>query len=113
MSERITRPPRSDDPEDLADFREQIERQLNLVGSRTVDLGVLADGTVGTFTVPVIGCRVNHAQAVAVAAPSTFNAGCLWCGAVTADDTVTIYVLNASGAPIDPAEATWGARVFL
>lgn len=113
MSVKIPRPPRTDDPAGLTDWFEQVERQLTLVGSRTVNLGNIAAGTVLTFTVPVLGCKADQQQAVAVAMPSTIDADLLWCGLVSADDEVTVRVLNPTGGGINPGNATYGARVFV
>lgn len=113
MSEKIARPPRTDDPEDLRDFLEQVERQLNLVGTRTLDVGSIAAATVTTFTITVTGCRVAGGQSVALSPPSAIDASLLWCGLVTADDTVTVRLYNPTAGPIDPASSTWSARVFL
>ncbi len=113
MSVKVPRPPRGEEPEDWADWCEQVERQLTLVGSRTLDIGSIGAGLVVTFTIPVIGCKVDQQQAVSIAAPSSINASLLWCGLVSADDVVTIRISNPTGGAIDPAEARWGARVFL
>lgn len=113
MSVKVPRPPRNMDASHLADWSEQVERQLTLVGTRTLDVGNIAAGTVTTFTITVTGCRVNHGQTVALAAPSGLNASLLWCGQVTADDTVTVRLYNPTAGGIDPASATWDARVFL
>jgi hypothetical protein len=113
MSVKCPRPPRGNDPDDLADFLEQVERQLTLVGSRTLDVGSILAGAVGTFTIPVIGCKVNQDQTVAISAPSALATNLLWCGCVTANDEVTVRVYNPTGSSIDPASGTWGARVFL
>jgi len=113
MSEKITRPPRTDDPEDLRDFLEQVERQLNLVGTTTVNVGNIVAGETATFTISVIGCRLDRQQAVVLAAPSAIETNLIWCGFVSADDVVTVRLTCASTIDINPASATWGARVFL
>ena len=113
MSVKIQRPPRTDNPNDLTQWYEEVERQLNLVGSRTLDVGNITAGTVSTFTITVTGCRAGQAQSVTLAPPAAIEANLLWCGAVTADDTVTVRLYNPTGAGINPGSATWGARVFV
>lgn len=113
MSVKITKPPRLDNPNDQIDFQEQIERQLNLVGTGTIDLGSIAAGAVSTFTITVTGCRVGKQQSVAVAGPPALEANLMAWGIVTADNTVTIRVHNPTAGAIDPVSATWGCRVFL
>lgn len=113
MSEKLTRPPRVDDEEERQDFMEQVERQLNLVGRRTLDVGSILAGTVSTFTITVPGCRAAFDQAVALAPPPGIESNLLWSGVVSSDNTVTVRLYNPTGSPIDPASGTWGARVFL
>jgi hypothetical protein len=79
-------------------------------GETTIDIGSINAGAVGTFTITVQGARGNAGQVV-IGAPSGLNAGLIWCGLVTADNTVTVRVLNTTGSPIDPgAGAIWSAR---
>lgn len=113
MSEKITKPPRTDNPDDLQDFYEQIERHLTLVGTVTVDVANITAGTVATFTIPVAGCRVNKQQSVILAPPSAIDASLLWCGVVSADNTVTVRLYNPTAGGINPNSGVWGARVML
>lgn len=113
MTEKLQKPPRTDDPDDLRQWLEEVERHLTLVGSRTFDIGSIAPGAVETFTIPVQGCRVNQGQSVAISAPANVPAGLIWSGHVTADNVVTVRVYNSSGVSVDPVLASYGARVFL
>lgn len=113
MSVKLQRPPRGKDPADWSDWTEQVEQQLMLVGSRTIDVGNITAGTVSTFTVTVTGCKVNQGQSVVLSPPSAIEANLVWCGVVTANDTVTVRLYNPTGGGINPASGLWGARVFL
>lgn len=93
-------------------FDEQTYQCLRLVGTVTVDVGSIAAGAVATFTITVAGAKTGQGHTVALAPPSGIEAGLVWCGLVSAEDTVTVRVHNTTGAPIDPASAEWGCRVF-
>ena len=110
---KLPRSPRGLDEADMTDWFEQIQRQLNLVGALTIDVGSISAGTVSTFTIAVLGCKVGQGQSVALSAPSAVEASLLWCGSVTANDVVTVRLYNPTGLAIDPASGTWTARVFL
>jgi hypothetical protein len=90
-------------------FFEDLYQLLAHFGTRTLDVGSISAGAVGTFTITVPGAKANAGQVI-VGAPSGLDAGLIWCGLVTADNTVTVRVLNSTGSPIDPGEATWSAR---
>ena len=51
-------------------------------------------------------------NAVFIGVPAALDANLIWCGSVTAADTVTIRMHNASGASVDPASGTYRATVF-
>ena len=93
-------------------FQQDVYQALRLVGTTTVDLGSISAGAVTTLTITVTGARIGKAQTVQVAAPSAIEAGLVWCGVVSADDTVTVRVHNTTGGAINPVEATWGCRVM-
>ncbi|GAA0403043.1 hypothetical protein GCM10009530_63780 [Microbispora corallina] len=84
--------------------------QAALQGSAALDFPSIAAGAVATLSITVTGAAVG--DRVAVAAPSTVNAGLMWCAHVSAADTVTIRLLNTTGGAIDPASATWKVSVF-
>lgn len=78
--------------------------------SSALDFASIAAGAIGTATLAVTGAVTG--QAVILGAPSTVEAGLAWSGFVSAADTVTVRLHNTTGAPIDPASATWTAKVF-
>lgn len=102
---------------ELKDFRarEQFDEDTywfgSLVGTTTVDVGSIAAGAVATFTITVAGAKADQQQQVCLGPPSAIEANLMWCGVVSADDTVTVRLYNPTGSPIDPASATWGAWV--
>jgi hypothetical protein len=115
MAVAIRRPPSQAEAQDFRAreyYDQAIHDQLSLVGTATVDLGSIGAGGVATFTITVTGARADQQQQVALGPPSAIEAGLVWCGVVSADDTVTVRVHNTTGSPIDPASATWGARVL-
>ena len=85
---------------------------LRFVGSTTVDMGSISAGAVTTFTITVTGALADEAFAVCLAPPSTIESGLVWCGFVSADNTVTVRVHNTTGSPINPASGVWGCRLF-
>lgn len=62
------------------------------------------------LTITVTGAAVG--DSVALGAPAAINAGFLWCGWVSAADTVTVRVYNLTGVAINPPAQTWRATVF-
>jgi hypothetical protein len=75
-------------------------------GVAAVDPGSIAANTRGTATMTVTGAAVG--DVVILNMPSTLEAGLLFCGAyVSAADTVTVVLYNATGAPIDGASIGW------
>ena len=93
-------------------FDEDTYRLLSLVADVTVDMASISAGAIGTFTVTVNGALAGKQHAVMLAPPSTIEAGLVWCGVVSADDTVTVRVHNTTGSPINPASGVWGCRVL-
>ena len=70
-----------------------------------VDLPSINAGAVGSATATVEGARAGDVVVCNVA--STLNAGLVPVTAVvTADDTVTVYVLNTTGGALDAASQT-------
>ena len=78
-------------------------RSIHVIAS--LNFASIASNSTGTQTVTVTGATVS--SGVTLGAPSTIEAGLIWCGFVSAADTVTIRLHNASGGAIDPALATW------
>lgn len=80
------------------------------VATGAVDFGNAVAGAIVTGTITVTGAATG--DAVALAPPSTIDAGLVWAGFVSAANTVTIRLLNTTGGAIDPASATWGCVVY-
>jgi hypothetical protein len=76
-------------------------------GTNTVDVASIAAGAIGTLTVTVTGASTG--DDVDLGPPAAIEAGLTWCGFVSAANTVTVRIHNTTGAPIDPASATWRA----
>lgn len=74
-------------------------------GTAAVDLASITNGETGTGTFTVTGAAAGD---VIVVNPPALTTGLVFGGAaVTGSNTVTIYVTNASAAPIDQASATF------
>ena len=101
----------AEDQRQLAHWREQLYRMFQFVGTVTGTPGLIAVASSGTLTVSVLGCFADKAQTVEVGAPSTVDAGLIWVGYVSANDTVTIRIWNTTALDITPASATWAVRV--
>lgn len=93
-------------------FLNEVEKFLSLVGTRTIDVGSIASGAIGTFTITVKGCLADKQQTVQLGLPSAFNTGLVPWAYVSADDTVTVVLYNRTGGAIDPVSATYGVRVM-
>jgi len=105
VSERLT-------PRGQEYFFADLSALLGLVGERTTDVGSIAAGAIGSFTVAVTGARPDVGMTVQVGVPSAINTGLVAWGNVTADDEVTVYLYNRTGSPIDPVSATYSVRVM-
>ena len=101
----------SEDQRQLGQWREQLYRMFQFVGTATGTPGLIGAGAVGVLNVSVIGCFKDQNQTVEIGAPSTIDAGLTWCGFVSANDVVTIRIHNGTGGGITPASLTWAARV--
>lgn len=109
MNTRVRQPPLEENRE-LERFFEQIHRILSKVGSVTVDLGSLAANTTAEFTISVPGARAG--SGVVLGPPAALEADLVAFGRVSADDVVTVRVLNPTAGAIDPVEAQWTVRVM-
>jgi hypothetical protein len=76
----------------------------------TLDFPSIASNDTHTLTMTVTGAVAGNSVFVGV--PAALDANLVWCASVTASDTVTIRMHNASGASIDPASGTYRATVF-
>ena len=115
MAKRLRRAPAVSERNDFRArelFDLEIEEQLKLVGTRTIDVPSIASGAIETFTITVSGCKADQGQTVQVGLPSGFNTNLTPYGFVSADDTVTVALQNWTGGAIDPGSATYTARVM-
>lgn len=79
-------------------------------GSASLNFPSISAGAGAELTIAVTGAVVG--DAVALAPPASIEAGLCWSGRVSAAGVVTIRVVNATAAPVDPAAATWGVTVI-
>ena len=84
--------------------------QKILSATATLDFPSIASNDTHTLTMTVTGAVAGNAVFIGV--PAALDANLIWCGSVTAADTVTIRMHNASGASVDPASGTYRATVF-
>lgn len=80
-----------------------------LSGSATLDFPSIASNSTAELTLTVTGAQAG--KSVMLGPPAAIEAGLIWCGYVSATNTVTIRIYNMSGGAVDPASATWNARV--
>lgn len=92
-------------------FLASVHAVLVPVGTVTVDLPSIPAGNMATFTIPVNGAKPGKQQSVSLAPPENIPTGLMWCGYVSAIDTVTVRVYNTTGSAIDPPSGAWGASV--
>ncbi|HEY1179928.1 MAG TPA: glycosyl hydrolase family 28-related protein [Phytomonospora sp.] len=78
-------------------------------GTATLTYGSIANGAAADLTVTVTGAVAG--DTVTLAPPSTIQAGLVWCGFVSAANTVTVRVMNASGAALTPISGGWKVNV--
>jgi hypothetical protein len=83
-----------------------------LTGSLVWDPPSLANGASASTTMTVTGATVGLST-VTVGTNVGLPAGFLLTGVVTAADTVTITLFNATGGTVDVGNATWRADVWL
>lgn len=87
----------------------RIEREFSRAafrGEATWDPPSIANGASATTTVTVPDVKLTDHYAVRVFPPYSL-AGLAASGYVSADNTVTIVLVNATGAPVDLASGTW------
>jgi hypothetical protein len=112
MSERIARPPRTADPDEMLEWLDEVHRHLVLVGSEAVNVGNITAGTIQTFTINVTGAKPDEGMSVALAPPSAIEAGLMWSAFVSADDLVTVRLMAHTTGDVNPGLTTWSCRVF-
>lgn len=91
-------------------FGAQAIQNSYLTGSASLNFGSIDDGATASLTFTVTGATTG--DALAPAWPSGLDAGLLGTMYVSAADTVTVRLLNLSGAAINPSSMTFGAQVF-
>lgn len=84
--------------------------QKMLTATATLDFASIAAGAVGTLTATVTGAATG--DFVIVAPPGNLTAGLVFCGFVSAANTVTIRIINGTAGAVDPASATFGIAVL-
>lgn len=80
-------------------------------GSTILDFGVIVDGAVNELAFTLTGAVIG--QNLAPAWPATLDVGLVGMMFISAANTITVRLINLSGAPIDPGPLTYGARVIL
>lgn len=74
-------------------------------GTASVNFDSIDDGKTGSKTFTLTGAKAGD---VVIINPPALTTGLAFAGAaVTGNDTVTVYAVNTSGAPIDEAAATF------
>lgn len=81
-----------------------------LSGSAVLDFGMILSAGVAELTLTVNGAVVG--QPVALSSPSSIEAGLIWCGFVSATDTVTVRLYNSTTMTVNLASGTWKAVVI-
>lgn len=80
-----------------------------LTATATLDFPSIPANSTAELTVTVTGATAG--SPVMLGAPAAIEAGLIFCGYVSAADTVTVRVHNQTGGAIDPASATWTVSV--
>jgi hypothetical protein len=94
----------------LADQDRENTRLTTFAGTATWNPASVADGDAVSTTVSVPGARVGVLASVRVFVPYSLQ-GLLAGGYVSADNTVTIVLLNNTGGAVDLGSGVWGVVV--
>jgi hypothetical protein len=78
-------------------------------GTASLTFGLIAAGAVAVQTITVTGAAVGNP--VIVVPPVALEAGLVFSGFVSAANTVTVRLENATGSGVTPAVASWKAVV--
>jgi len=81
-----------------------------LAASATLDFPSIDHGDVSQLTIAISGAAPG--DKVLLTPPSTLETGLIPIAFVSAANTVTVRLLNASGVTVDPASASWAAEVL-
>jgi hypothetical protein len=82
-----------------------------LEGVANPSLGTINAQTVSTFTITVTGAAAATGDYVTLGTTANPGTGLVWCGAVSAADTVTVRVANPTAGNIATTDVTWLALV--
>ena len=94
---------------DLTDGGTTTLHTHTLYATASLNFSSIAANAIGVLTVTVTGAVAG--ATVKLGPPAAIEAGLIWCGYVSAADTVTIRIHNTSGSAVDPVAATWSVRV--
>lgn len=81
-----------------------------ITGAASLDFPSISSNGTEERTITVTGALTG--DTVFLSAPSAIDTGLIWCGVVTATNTVTVRLHNTTGGSINPADATWRATVI-
>jgi hypothetical protein len=81
-----------------------------LSASATLDFGSIAAAASADLTITVTGAATGNT--VILGLPAAPTAGIIFQGFVSAANTVTVRATNITGAPVDPASASYRAAVL-
>ena len=84
--------------------------QTILSATATLDFPSISSNDTHTLTITVTGAVAG--DSVFLGVPAGLDAGLIFCGSVTAANTVTVRMHNSSGGSIDPASGTFRATVI-
>jgi parallel beta-helix repeat protein len=79
--------------------------------ARAIDIASIPANTTVNVNMTIVGVDVNY-WTVLVSPEGAPEAGLVWCGYVSAPDTVTIRVGNVTTGAIDPANRVWRIDCF-
>jgi hypothetical protein len=94
---------------DLTDGGTTTLHTHTLYATASLTFGSIAANAIAALTVTVTGAVAG--ATVKLGPPAAIEAGLMWCGYVSAANTVTIRIHNTSGAAVVPVAATWHIRV--
>jgi hypothetical protein len=83
---------------------------IRIAGNASWTPGAVSNGAYVTKSVTVTGAR--YGDTVSVGYSTTLANGLIICGAVTANDTVTVTIYNMSGGTLTPSAGTVYANAF-
>lgn len=114
MGHQLTRPSPYDpfEAESWQGFFRDVYAFLSMDTTATLNFPSIAAATVAVLTVTIRGATPGPNSLVLLGPPSTIEAGLIWSGFVSANDTVSIRLFNGTAGAIDPAAASWRVAVL-